>query len=253
MLLQGQVAVVTGATGGIGRAVIRKLCAEGARVAGLYRRQVAAAQEIEKELAACGYEAAFYGGDVSDAAFIAQTFRTIKDRFGRIDILVNNAGITSDVFLAQMQEEEWNDVFATNFLGSYLCTREVLPYLLENAEPGQGKYGRVISIVSVSAVLGREAQTNYAASKGAVIGLNRLLAREYSGKGVMFNAVAPGLIETEMITGLPDHKRMGMIASTNLKRAGKAEEVAGAVLFLCSSLSDYCNNAVLNIDGGMLR
>lgn len=253
MLLRDKVVIVTGATGGIGRAVTRKLCSEGAKVAGLYRSQSKVAGEIQEELAQHGFEASFYRGDISDEAFIAQTFKKIKDRFGRIDALVNNAGITRDTFLAQMQWDEWNAVFETNFSGTYLCTKEVLPYLLERANPDEEKYGRVINITSVSAALGREAQTNYTASKGAVMGLTRLYAREYSQKGIYFNVLAPGIIETEMISHLPDNKRTGMIESTNMKRMGQAEEVAKAVLFLCSSLSDYCNNTVLAIDGGMLR
>lgn len=253
MLLKDKVAIVTGATGGIGRAVIRKLCSEGAKVAGLYRSQSTVAEEIQTELAEHGFETCFYRGDITDEAFIAQTFKSIKDRFGRIDILVNNAGITKDAFLAQMQWDEWNAVFRTNYLGTYVCTKEVLPYLLESTNLCEKKYGKVINIISISALLGREAQTNYSASKGAVLGLTRLFSREYSHKGILFNALAPGLIETEMIRHLPDNKRTGMIDSTNMKRMGKAEEVAGAVLFLCSSLSDYCNNTVLTIDGGMLR
>ncbi|KJS23096.1 MAG: 3-oxoacyl-ACP reductase [Clostridiaceae bacterium BRH_c20a] len=253
MLLKDKVAIVTGATGGIGRAVIHKLCSEGAKVAGLYRSQDIVAEEIQSELAEHGFETSFYKGSISDEAYIAQTFKSIKDKFGKIDILVNNAGITRDTFLAQMQIDEWKAVFETNFLGTYMCTQEVLPYLLESSNPSEGKYGRVINIISISGVLGREAQANYCASKGAVIGLTRLLSREYSDKGIYFNALAPGLIETEMIGHLPENKRNGMINSTNMKRMGKADEVAGAVLFLCSSLSDYCNNTVLKIDGGMLR
>lgn len=253
MLLRDKVAIVTGATGGIGRAVVRKLCSEGAKVAGLYHSQSTVAEEIQAELAQHGYETFFYKGDISDETFIAQTFKKINDRLGRIDILVNNAGITKDTFLAQMQWDEWNDVFETNFLGTCICIKEVLPYFLENAKPYEGKSKRVINIASVSAVLGREAQTNYTASKGAVMGLTRLFSRKYSENGIYFNVLAPGLIETEMIRHLPDNKRTGMIESTNMKRMGQAEEVAGAVLFLCSSLSDYCNNAVLTVDGGMLR
>ena len=253
MLLRDKVVIVTGATGGIGRAIIQKLCSEGAKVAGLYRSQSTVAEEIQIELAKQGFETSFYQGDISDQAFIAQTFRKIKDRFGRIDVLVNNAGVTSDIFLAQMQWDEWNNVFQTNFFGTYVCTKEALPYLLEVANPSEEQYGRVINISSVSASLGREAQTNYTASKGAVRGLTSLLAREYSQKGIYFNIVAPGLIDTEMIRHLPEHKKTGMIESSNLKRMGQPEEVAGAVLFLCSSLSNYCNNAVLAVDGGMLR
>ena len=253
MLLKDKVAIVTGATGGIGRAIIQRLCSEGAKVAGLYHSRSSVAEEMQMELDKCGFEASFFGGSISDVAFISQTFKNIKQKFGKIDILVNNAGITRDIFLPQMQRDEWKTVMETNFLGTYVCTKEVIPYLLETAHPVVGKYRKVVNITSISGILGREAQTNYCTSKGAVVGLTNLFSREYSDKGINFNAIAPGLIETEMIEHLTENKKDGMITSTNLKRMGKPEEVAGTVLFLCSSLSDYCNNTVLKIDGGMLR
>ena len=247
MLLEGKVAIVTGATGGLGKAIIHKLCKEGARVIGIYRSQSLAAEKIQAVLAESGLEISFYKGSVYDEVFVSNTVKDIIEKYSKIDILVNNAGITRDAFLPQMQSEDWKDVFETNFQGTYICTRAVLPHMLEK------ECGRVINTISISGVIGKEAQTNYCASKGALIGLTRLLARQYSHKGIYFNAIAPGLIETDMIDHLPDNKRTGIINSTNVKRIGKAEEVAGAVLFLASSLSDYCNNTILTIDGGMLR
>lgn len=247
MLLKDKVAIVTGATGGLGQAIIHKLCKEGARVIGIYRSQSLTAEKNQTVLAKSGYEVSYYKGSVSNEVFVSNTVKNIIEKHNKVDILVNNAGITRDAFLAQMQSKDWKDVFETNFHGTYTFTKEVLPYMLER------EYGRVVNIISISGVLGREAQTNYCASKGAVMGLTRLLSRQYSHKGVYFNALAPGLIETDMINLLPENKRTGMINSTNMKRIGKAEEVAGAVLFLCSSLSDYCNNTILEIDGGMLR
>ncbi|KUO64321.1 MAG: 3-oxoacyl-ACP reductase [Gracilibacter sp. BRH_c7a] len=247
MLLKGKVAIVTGATGGLGKAIIHKLCKEGARVIGIYRSQSLSAEKLQAVLAESGFEVSFYKGSVYDEVFVANTVNKIIEKYNRIDILVNNAGITRDAFLPQMASKDWKDVFETNFEGAYICTREVLPHMLKR------EFGRVINIISISGIIGKEAQTNYCASKGAVIGLTRLLSRKYSQKGIYFNAIAPGLIETDMIDHLPDNKRTGIINSTNLKRVGKAEEVAGAVLFLSSSLSDYCNNTILTIDGGMLR
>lgn len=247
MLLRGKVAIVTGATGGLGKAIIHKLCAEGARVIGIYRSQSLAAEVLQAELADSGFEVSFYKGSVYDEIFVSNTVKSIIEKYGSIDILINNAGITRDAFLPQMQSEDWKDVFETNFQGTYICTKEVLPHMLER------ECGRVVNIISVSGILGKEAQTNYCASKGAVIGLTRLLSRQYSHKGIYFNSIAPGLIETDMISSLPDNKKADIINSTNVRRMGKAEEVAGAVLFLCSSLSDYCNNTILTIDGGLLR
>ncbi|KUO73816.1 MAG: 3-oxoacyl-ACP reductase [Clostridia bacterium BRH_c25] len=247
MLLRGKVAIVTGATGGIGKAVIHKLCQEGARVIGIYRSQNAAAEKFQAELAESGFEVSFYKGSVCDGIFVSNTVKSIIEKYSSIDVLINNAGITRDAFLPQMQSKDWKDVFETNFHGTYICTREVLPHMLEK------ECGRVVNIISISGVIGKEAQTNYCASKGAVIGLTRLLSRQYSQKGIYFNSIAPGLIETDMIDTLPDNKKADIINSTNVRRMGKAEEVAGAVLFLCSSLSDYCNNTILTIDGGLLR
>lgn len=247
MLLRGKVAIVTGATGGIGKAVIHKLCREGARVIGIYRSQSAAAEKLQAELAEGGFEAAFYKGSVCDEEFVSNTVKSSIEKYKSIDILINNAGITRDAFLPQMQSEDWKNVFETNFLGSYICAREVLPHMLERES------GRVVNIISISGVIGKEAQTNYCASKGAVIGLTRLLSRQYSDKGIYFNSIAPGLIETDIIDTLTDNKKTEIINSTNMKRIGKAEDVAGAVLFLCSSLSDYCNNTILSVDGGLLR
>lgn len=247
MLLKGKVAIVTGATGGIGRAVILKLCKEGARVIGIYRSQTTAAERFQAELAGSGFEAVFYKGSVCDEAFVCNTVKSVMESYGEIDILVNNAGITRDAFLPQMQSGEWKDVFETNFQGTYICTREVLPFMLEKG------HGRVVNIISVSGIIGKEAQANYSVSKGAVIGLTRLLSRKYSHSGIYFNSIAPGLIETDMIDSMPDNKKADIINSANMRRMGKAEEVAGAVLFLCSSLSDYCNNTILTVDGGLLR
>ena len=247
MLLRGKVAIVTGATGGIGKAIIHKLCNEGARVIGIYRSQSLTAEEFQTELAESGFEVSFYKGSVYDEVFVSNTVRSIIEKYNNIDILINNAGITRDAFLPQMQSEDWKDVFETNFQGTYICTREVLPHMLKR------ECGRVVNIISISGIIGKEAQTNYCASKGAVIGLTRLLSRQYSHKGIYFNSIAPGLIETDMIDSLPDNKKTEIVNSTNMKRIGKAEDVAGAVLFLCSSLSDYCNNTILTIDGGLLR
>ncbi len=247
MLLKNKVALVTGATRGIGKAIVKKLCTEGAAVVGIYQRQTRAAQELESELTGQGYRVSFYQGSVSETSFVATVMKEIYNQYGSIDILVNNASIVRDSFIAQMPAGDWEDVFCTNYLGTFICSTEVLPYMLK-----QGA-GKVVNIVSVSGIWGREAQTNYSTSKGAIIGLTKLLSREYAGQGIYFNALAPGLVETEMIQAVPEHKRESMLEFTNLKRVGKPEEIANAVFFLSSNLSDYCINTVVKIDGGMMR
>ncbi|HDR7356495.1 TPA: SDR family oxidoreductase, partial [Bacillus wiedmannii] len=147
----------------------------------------------------------------------------------------------------QMNEEDWKKVIETNFLGTYTCCTEVIPYMLAQ------KYGKVINMVSVTGVVGREAQVNYGTSKGAMIGLTRLLSRRYAQEGIYFNTIAPGLIQTEMIDTVPEHKIDNFLQYTNLKRVGTTKEVANAAVYLSSELSDYVSDVVLKVDGGFCR
>jgi 3-oxoacyl-[acyl-carrier protein] reductase len=247
MLLQDRVAVVTGATRGIGKSILYRLAEEGAKVIGVYANSDQAAREIEEDIWGKGGQVQFYKGSVTDRAFVGEMFQEIKEKQGSLDVLVNNAGIVRDQLLFQMPDEDWEAVYRTNFLGTYICSTEVLPYMKEQ------QAGKVVNVVSVTGVIGREAQTNYGASKGSIMGLTRLLARKYATRGIAFNAVAPGMINTEMIGHVPKEKLDNFLRYTNVNRLGEPEEVAQAVLYLASDLSGYVTDTVLRVDGGFLR
>lgn len=247
MLLKDKVAVVTGATRGIGKAILYRFAEEGTRLIGLYQNSVQAANEIQEDFNKQGLYIEFFKGSVMDQEFISRVFMQVRNTHGKIDILINNAGVVRDNFLFQMPIEDWDLVYRTNFLGSYICSTAVLPYMEE-----QGG-GKIINIVSLTGVFGREAQINYGTSKGSVIGLTRLLSRDYAKKGININAIAPGMIETEMIHHVPQEKVDHLLHYTHLERLGKPKEVAETALFLSSHLSDYISGIVLDVDGGFIR
>ncbi|MBE5102256.1 SDR family NAD(P)-dependent oxidoreductase [Priestia aryabhattai] len=246
-MIKDKVAVVTGATRGIGKEVAVKLATNGAKVIGIYARSDKTANEIKDELSEKGHEITFYKGLVNDKEFVRTTIEEVISQYGKIDILVNNAGINRDNFIFQTVEEDWNDVFQTNFGGTYHFCNEVIPYMVEQ------KSGNIINMVSVSAVNGREAQTNYGCSKGAIVGLTRMLSRIYSPHGLRINAVAPGMIETEMIQHVPDKKLNNFVHHTNTQSLGQAKQVANTVLFLAQDEDSYFTNTVFKLDGGFLR
>ncbi|EEM86327.1 3-oxoacyl-ACP reductase FabG [Bacillus albus] len=247
MLLKDKVAIITGATRGIGREILYRLAEEGAKVIGLYANNDTEAKKIQNDFIKRGLSVDFYKGSVVERSYINFVFNEVKEKYGKIDILINNAGITRDNFITQMNEEDWKKVIETNFLGTYTCCTEVIPYMLAQ------KYGKVINMVSVTGVVGREAQVNYGTSKGAMIGLTRLLSRRYAQEGIYFNTIAPGLIQTEMIDTVPEHKIDNFLQYTNLKRVGTTKEVANAAVYLSSELSDYVSDVVLKVDGGFCR
>lgn len=247
MLLKNKVAIVTGATRGIGKSIFYRLAQEGAIVVGVYANSDQSAREIEQDIRRNGGEASFYKGSVTDRSFVAEMFRELWEQHGSIDVLVNNAGIVRDTLIFQMTDEDWEAVYRTNYLGTYVCSTEVIPYM----ESQQA--GKVVNVVSVTGVIGREAQTNYGASKGSIMGLTRLMARKYAKQGISFNAVAPGMINTEMIGHVPKDKLDNFLRYTNVNRLGEPEEVAQAVLYLASDLSGYVTDTVLRLDGGFLR
>ncbi|WP_347553113.1 3-oxoacyl-ACP reductase family protein (plasmid) [Pseudalkalibacillus hwajinpoensis] len=247
MLLKDKIAVVTGATRGIGKEIVQTFVKHGAFVIGIYANNDIAATEIEAELNAHGQKVHYIKGSVSDQAFVQSTIENVTNMYGTVDILVNNAGINRDQFIFKMEEKDWNQVISTNFSGSLNFCQAVLPFM------EQQQKGKIVNVVSVTGVAGREAQTNYGASKGAIIGLTRLLARKYHSKGISINAIAPGMIETEMIHHVPEDKLSNFLRFTNAKKLGTTEEVAGNVLYLSSDLSDYVTDTVLKVDGGFLR
>ncbi|MDO6657358.1 SDR family NAD(P)-dependent oxidoreductase [Anaerobacillus sp. 1_MG-2023] len=247
MLLKDKIAVVTGATRGIGKEIVQTFVRQGAFVIGIYANNDTAATEIEAELNADGQTVHYIKGSVSDQTFVQSTIEQVTDMYGKIDILVNNAGINRDQFIFKMEKKDWNQVISTNFSGSLYFCQAVLPFM------EQQQKGKIVNVVSVTGVAGREAQTNYGASKGAIIGLTRLLARKYHSKGISINAIAPGMIETEMIHHVPEEKLSNFLRFTNARKLGTTEEVARNVVYLSSDLSDYVTDTVLKVDGGFLR
>jgi 3-oxoacyl-[acyl-carrier protein] reductase len=239
-----RVALVTGASRGIGRAVARNLGGSGHRVAVNYHSSPESAEEVAGELAAAGVEAMTVGADVGDESAVAAMFSRVEEVLGPVEVLVNNAGITRDGLLLRMGPDEWDLVIRTNLRSAYLCTRAALRGML------RARWGRVISISSVAGVAGNPGQANYAAAKAGLIGFTRSVAREVGSRGITVNAVAPGFIETEMTAALGD--RAGeAVAGIALGRFGTTEEVASVVGYLASDAASYLTGQVVVVDGGM--
>ncbi len=245
MLLHGQVALVTGASRGIGRAVALALAAGGARVALNYARNAQAAEAVVAEIAAQGGEAVAIQADVSDFAAGERLVGAVEARFGRLDILVNNAGITRDTLLLRMKESDWDEVIQTNLKGIFNCTRAAAKLMVKQ------RYGRIINIASVAALVGSPGQSNYAAAKAGAIGITRVLAKELGSRGITVNAIAPGFITTDMTAVLPEKFKEEILSRVPAGRFGSPEEVAHAVAFLASPASGYITGQTIVVDGGL--
>ena len=244
-LLDGQVAIVTGASRGIGRSIALALAAEGAQVVVNYAQSATAAQALAAEISANGGEAIALQADVAQADQVEDLVKQTLDRFGRIDILVNNAGITRDTLLLRMKLEDWQAVIDLNLTGVFLCTRAVSKVMLKQ------RSGRVINIASVAGQMGNPGQANYSAAKAGVIGFTKTVAKELASRGVTVNAVAPGFIATDMTEQLPNSEEI--LKFIPLGRFGQAQEVAGMVRFLASDpAAAYITGQVFNVDGGMV-
>ena len=243
--LAGKIALVTGGGRGIGRAVALALAGEGAAVLVNYNGSRDRAQAVAAEIERNGGRAEAVGCDVSDFASCAKMVEDIIGRYGRVDILVNNAGVTRDNLILRMTEEEYDKVLDTNLKGAFNTIRHLSRYFLKQ------RCGKVINISSVSGVMGNAGQANYAASKAGLIGLTKRVARELARKGVCVNAVAPGYILTDMTAALPEKAREGLMNMIPMGRAGRPEDVAGMVVFLAGSGSDYITGQVIHVDGGM--
>ena len=243
--LQGQVAMVTGAGRGIGRAIALELATAGADLV-LCARTAAQLEEVAGEVRALGRRALVACGDVSRAAEVDSVVEQALKEFGRIDILVNNAGIARDSVLLRMKEEDWDKVLEVNLRSAFLCTRAVSRGMLKQ------RSGRIVNITSVIGLMGNTGQANYAASKAGLIGFTRSVARELASRGITVNAVAPGYIETEMTRDLPAKAREWILERIPMGSLGQPEDVARMVRFLSAPQTRYVTGQVLNVDGGMV-
>ncbi|MBQ9606184.1 MAG: beta-ketoacyl-ACP reductase [Lachnospiraceae bacterium] len=245
MFEEGAVAVVTGASGGIGRACALSLAEQGVTVVVHYNGNKEAATETLNLILDNKGRGAVIKADVSDHEEVTGMFKKIRNAFGRVDVLVNNAGINRDGYMLMMNEDAFRDVIETNLFGSFYCTQEALRLM------AGAKKGSIINISSTSGTVGSECQANYSASKGALISMTKTLAREYANKNIRVNAVAPGFIETNMLKSNHDLYVEKYMKSIPLGRFGEPEEVADVVTFLASDLASYITGKVITVDGGM--
>ena len=246
MTLAGKVALVTGGSRGIGRAVALKLAEQGADVAINYAGNTAAAEEVKAAIEKLGRKALLVQGSVADTDGVQAIVNQVVKELGRLDILVNNAGITRDGLLMRMKEADWDAVLETNLKGVFNCSKAVMRTMMKE------KSGRIVNMASVVGEMGNAGQANYAAAKAGVIGFTKSLAKEVASRGITVNAVAPGFIATDMTKVLTDDQKAEMAKSIPLGRAGQPEDVANAVLFLVSDEAAYITGQVLNVDGGMV-
>ncbi len=246
MHLDSKVALVTGASRGIGRAVAISLARIGATVVINYAGNQKAAEEVEKEIHSLGGKAILIQADVSKAEAVDGMIKSIVEQCGRIDILVNNAGITRDTLLMRMKESDWDDVINTNLKGIFLCTKAVSKIMMKQ------RAGKIVNMTSVVGLMGNAGQANYAAAKAGVIGFTKSMAKELAGRGINVNAVAPGFIATDMTATLSDQVKEDLSKAIPLSRLGEADDVAKAVMFLVSDYASYITGQTLNVDGGMV-
>ena len=246
MLLDGKVALVTGASRGIGRAVALRLASEGAKVAINFAGSTAKAEEVKAEIEAKGGQAILVQANVADKEAVAAMVDKVVEAFSQIDILVNNAGITRDGLLARMKEEDFEAVVDTNLKGVFYCTKAVAKLMMKS------RSGRIVNMASVVGLTGNAGQTNYAASKAGVIGFSKSAAKELAARGITVNMVAPGFIATDMTDAMTDKAKEAVLGTIPLKREGTPEDVANAVLFLVSDSASYITGQIVNVDGGMV-
>jgi 3-oxoacyl-[acyl-carrier protein] reductase len=240
-----KVAVVTGSSRGIGRAIALRLAAGGAKVVVNYRGNESAAAEVVDQIQAAGGEALAVQADVSDPAQAEALIASAKKAYGRIDILVNNAGTTRDTLIMRMSEEDWDVVIDTNLKGTFNCIKAVSRQMMRQ------RYGRIVNITSVAGLSGNAGQANYASAKAGLIGLTKTVAKELGGRGITCNAVAPGLVPTDLTASVPEDLVQVAVERTPLGRMGTAEDMAAAVAFLASDEASFVTGQVLAVDGGL--
>ncbi len=245
-LLDNKIALITGATRGIGRGIALKFAEQGASIAFTYLSSVEKAQQLEKELQAFGVKAKGYRSDAANFKAAEELVNSVVADFGTVDVLVNNAGITRDTLLMRMSEEQWDEVMNANLKSVFNLTKAIQKPMLKQRK------GSIINMSSVVGVKGNAGQANYAASKAGIIGFTKSVALELGSRNIRSNAVAPGFIETEMTEVLDPKVVEGWRAAIPLKRGGTTEDIANATLFLASDMSAYITGQVLNVCGGML-
>ena len=242
-MLNGKIAVVTGGSRGIGRAICEKFAENGASIAFLYSGNTEKAEELKAKLASSGTKCEAYKCNVASFADVTETFKQIVKDFGTVDILVNNAGITKDKLMLAMKEQDFCDVIDVNLKGMFNTVKQVYPIFAKK------KAGKIINISSIAGIIGNSGQANYAAAKAGVIGLTKSAAKELASRGVCCNAIAPGFIKTDMTAAFGEGNPL--VDSIPQKRMGTPEDVAALALFLASSGSDYITGEVIRVDGGL--
>jgi 3-oxoacyl-[acyl-carrier protein] reductase len=244
--LSGRVAVVTGGSRGIGRAIVETLGRRGAAVAFCFRESETAARELQSALRAAGSRVMARRCDVKQETEVTEFLTAVASELGPVDILVNNAGLTRDAVFLFMDRARWEEVLAVNLGGAFFCTKSVVRGMMLR------RWGRIINLVSPSGLMGTAGQANYSAAKAGLVGLTRALARELAPHGILANAISPGLIDTDMVRQLPEKLRAEHLAQVPLGRLGRPEEVAALAAFLASEESSYISGQVIGVDGGLL-
>jgi len=246
MLLKDEVAIVTGGTKGIGKAISLLFAKEGAKVVANFSKDVDAAEGLKKEAKSRGLTIGLYKADVTQFDQVRGMVEETFAQYGKIDILVNNVGLIRDNFLMLMSDEDWNSLIGANLTSAFNCSKMVIRKMIPQRK------GKIINLSSISGIVGTPGQTNYAATKSGVIGFTKALARELGPFNIHINAVAPGLIESEVVSKMPKEKVEAIIKSSSLGRVGRPEEIAQAVLFLASEQSNYITGQTIIVDGGIV-